>query len=56
MGIKKILEAIYEQDFVEVSSGFRPNRGCHDALEVVDKTIMTKAVNYVVDMDIEKIL
>ena len=54
MGIKKILEAIYEQDFVEGSYGFRPKRGCHDALEVVDKTIMTKAVNYVVDMDIEK--
>ena len=54
MGIKKILEAIYEQDFVEVSYGFRPNRSCHDALEVVDKTIMTKPVNYVVDMDIEK--
>lgn len=54
MGIKKILEAIYEQDFVEGSHGFRPKRGCHDALEVVDKTIMTKAVNYVVDMDIEK--
>ena len=33
---------------------FCPKRGCHDALEVVDKTIMTKAVNYVVDMDIEK--
>lgn len=54
MGIKKILEAIYEQDFVEGSYGFRPKRGCHDALEVVDKTIMTKAVNFVVDMDIEK--
>lgn len=54
MGIKKLLEAIYEQDFVEGSHGFRPKRGCHDALEVVDKTIMTKAVNYVVDMDIEK--
>jgi len=54
MGIKKILEAIYEQDFVEVSYGFRPNRSCHDALEVVDKTIMTKPINYVVDMDIEK--
>lgn len=29
MGIKKILEAICEQDFVEVSYGFRPNRSCH---------------------------
>jgi len=54
MGIKKILEAIFEVDFLDVSFGFRPNRSCHDALDVVDKTIMTKPVNYVVDMDIKK--
>lgn len=54
MGIKKILEAIYEVDFMDVSYGFRPNRSCHDALDVLDKTIMTKPINYVVDMDIEK--
>lgn len=54
MGIKRILEAIYEVDFLEVSFGFRPKRSCHDALEVVDKTIMTKPINCVVDMDIEK--
>lgn len=33
MGIKKILEAIYEQDFMEVSYGFRPGRSCHNALD-----------------------
>jgi RNA-directed DNA polymerase len=54
MGIKKILEAIFEVDFLDVSFGFRPNRSCHDVLGVLDKTIMTKPVNYVVDMDIEK--
>lgn len=55
MGIKKILEAIYEVDFVdEVSYGFRPKRSCHDALKELDKTVMRKPVNYVVDMDIEK--
>jgi len=54
MGIKKILEAIFEVDFMDVSFGFRPNRSCHDALDVLDKTIMTKPVNYVVDMDIER--
>src|SRR3990172_10876169 len=32
MAIKKILEAIFEQDFVDTSYGFRPNRSCHDAL------------------------
>lgn len=53
MGIKKVLEAIYEADFQDVSFGFRPNRNCHDALDTLDKTIMTKPVNYIVDMDIE---
>jgi group II intron reverse transcriptase/maturase len=54
MGIKKILEAIYEVDFSDISHGFRPKRSCHDALDVVDKAIMTRPVNYIVDMDIEK--
>jgi RNA-directed DNA polymerase len=54
MGIKKILEAIFEVDFLDVSYGFRPNRNCHKALDVLDKAVMTKPVNVVVDMDIEK--
>ncbi len=54
MGIKKVLEAIFEDDFMDVSYGFRPNRSCHDALDVLDKTIMSRSINYVVDMDIEK--
>lgn len=54
MGIKRILEAIFESDFCDNSYGFRPNRSCHDALDVLDKTIMTKPVNVIVDMDIEK--
>jgi len=54
MGIKKILEAIFEVDFCDVSYGFRSIRSCHQALNVLDKVIMTKPVNYVVDMDIEK--
>lgn len=53
-GIKRILEAIWEADFLDVSYGFRPNRGCHDALEDVRRTIMTRPVGYVVDMDISK--
>lgn len=54
MGIKRILEAIFEGDFCDSSYGFRPNRSCHEALDVLDKTIMTKPVNAIVDMDIEK--
>lgn len=53
LGMKKILEAIFEVDFLDVSYGFRPNRRCHDAINVLDKAIMTKPVNYVVDMDIK---
>jgi group II intron reverse transcriptase/maturase len=54
MGIKRIVEAIFEVDFMDVSFGFRPNRSCHIALDVLDKAMMTKPVNYIVDMDIEK--
>ena len=55
MGIKRILEAIFEVDFIEgVSYGFRPGRGCHDALDALDKVVMRQPVNSVVDMDIEK--
>lgn len=54
LGIKKILEAIYEVDFLDVSYGFRPKRSCHEALRELDKTIMAKPVNSVVDMDAKK--
>ena len=54
MAIKKILEAIFEQDFIDTSYGFRPNRSCHDALRKLDMVIMNAPVNYVVDMDISK--
>jgi len=54
MAIKKILEAIFEQDFMDTSYGFRPNRSCHDALTELDRIIMNAPVNFVVDMDISK--
>jgi RNA-directed DNA polymerase len=54
MALKKILEAIFEADFIDTSYGFRPNRNCHDALKKIDKIIMTGPVNFVVDMDISK--
>jgi len=54
MGIKKILEAIYEPIFLETSFGFRPNRGCHDALDKLRVEIMFRPVESIVDMDIRK--
>jgi len=52
-GISRILEAIYEQDFLDCSYGFRPNRSCHDALRAVDQTIMKRPVRYVIEADIK---
>jgi group II intron reverse transcriptase/maturase len=53
LAVSKILTSIYEQDFLECSYGFRPNRGCHDALRDLTATIITKKVNWIVDADIQ---
>ena len=52
-GITKILNSIYENDFLDCSFGFRPNRNCHDALKILNCYIEKKSVNYVVDVDIK---
>jgi len=46
--LAKILNAILECSF-----GFRPNRGCHDALQLLDKILDMQEINYVVDADIK---
>lgn len=48
-----VLEAIYEQDFLDCSYGFRPGRSAHDALDEVNRVIGGKRVNYVLDADIK---
>lgn len=52
--MKKILEAIFEQDFLDISYGFRPKRSCHQAVNRLDKVVMTRPINYIVEVDIEK--
>jgi len=52
-GISRILEAIYEADFLNCSYGFRPARNCHQAINAVDKTIMAKPISYVIEADIK---
>lgn len=51
-GLVKILQAIYEQDFVDDSYGFRPGRGCHDALRALSQTLEKQPINYIVEADI----
>jgi len=53
LALKKIIEAIYEPKFLECMYGFRPNRGCHDAIKALTSNIETKKVNYIVDADIK---
>ena len=52
-GVSRILEAIYETDFKDSSHGFRPARGCHTALKAVDRTLMSKPINHVIEADIK---
>jgi RNA-directed DNA polymerase len=52
-GIAAILESIYEADFRDCSYGFRPGRGCHQALYTVNQTLMNQPVNHVVEGDIK---
>jgi RNA-directed DNA polymerase len=49
----RIMEAIYEQDFVEDSFGFRPGRSCHDALRALSQTTETRPINFIVEADIK---
>jgi group II intron reverse transcriptase/maturase len=48
-----VLKAIYEEDFVGFSYGFRPGRSQHDALDALQVGILRKRVNWVLDADIQ---
>ncbi len=47
----EVLNAIYEQDFVGFSYGFRPGRSPHDALDALAFGILKRRVNWVLDAD-----
>src|SRR5438552_3497904 len=47
-----VLNAIYEEDFLGFSYGFRPNRSQHDALDALVVGITSAKVNYILDADI----
>ena len=48
----RVLEQIYEADFLDSSYGYRPGRTCHQALDELGRTIQRKKVSYVVEADI----
>jgi len=47
-----VLNAIYEEDFLGFSYGFRPGRGAHDAMDALCTGIISKKVNFILDADI----
>ena len=50
--VVEVLNAVYEQDFVGFSYGFRPGRSPHDALDALVVGIERRRVNWVLDADI----
>ena len=50
--VVKVLSAIYEEDFLGFSYGFRQERGQHDALDAVWMGISTKQIGWILDADI----
>src|SRR3984957_6910580 len=48
-----VLNAIYEEDFLGLSYGFRPGRGQHDALDALAVGITSTKVNWILDADIQ---
>lgn len=51
--VRHVLEPIFEKDFAEGSYGFRPKRGCKDALRRVDQ-LLADGYTWVVDADLSK--
>lgn len=52
-GLVRIMESVYEQDFIEDSYGFRPLRSCHNALKALSETVENKPINHIVEADIK---
>ena len=50
--VAEVLNAVYEEDFLGFSYGFRPGRSQHDALDALSVGIVRKKVNFVLDADI----
>lgn len=51
--LTEILGAIYEQDFLECSYGFRPGRGAHDAFRALNLAVREGGVNVILEADIK---
>ena len=50
--VREVLEAIYEQDFLDCSYGFRRGRSAHDAVRALDGAVSKGRVNWILETDV----
>lgn len=51
--LKRVLEAVFESHFYDEMWGFRPNRGCHKAIQSLNVMLEKRPTSYVLDADIK---
>lgn len=51
--LRELLEAVYEQDFLDCSYGFRPGRSAHDAIQALNRSVRYGEANFILEADIE---
>jgi group II intron reverse transcriptase/maturase len=52
--VTMVLEAVYEQDFLDCSFGFRPHRSAHQALQALQYQAMRYAGGWILEIDVRK--
>ena len=50
--LRTVLEAVYEQDFLDCSYGFRPGRSAHDAVRALTRAVGVGEANWILEFDI----
>ncbi|MCP5021859.1 MAG: group II intron reverse transcriptase/maturase, partial [bacterium] len=50
--LREVLEAVYEQDFLDSSYGFRPKLRAHDAIRTLDRIVHRGEVSWILEADI----
>jgi RNA-directed DNA polymerase len=50
--LREVLEAIYEQDFLNCSYGFRPGRSAHDAIRALNQAVRRGVAKFILEADV----
>lgn len=50
--VREVLEAVYEQDFLDCSYGFRPGRRAHEVLKAIDQAAYQGKANWILEADV----